>query len=122
MSRIHAMLERLGLLGPGLIAPFAERPPVWSFRKGPATVYVTEGADTVIVSSKVRAASRADDVALQRRLLQANLFMDGAFFAVEEGGAVFLYQIVALDGLDDEVLAAVVANVAAHAASGKEEP
>jgi hypothetical protein len=115
VARIQGMLQRLGLIGPGVVEKVADNLPMWSFKKGSATVYITAGVDTVIVSSKILERAPPGDVELLRRLLQVNVFMKGAFFAVEDNRAVFLYQIYPTDGLEDEVLGFVVANVAEHA-------
>jgi hypothetical protein len=114
-AKVQGMLERLDMIGPDAATRVGERPAVWSYKRGSATVYVTAGADTVIVSSKVLDRAKVDDVELLRRLLQVNLFLKGAFFAVEDSGAVFLYQIYPIDGLEDGVFAFVLQNVGAQA-------
>jgi hypothetical protein len=109
---VTEMIERLGLEG---LARRDPARPVWRLRRGSAEISVVGGAELVVCTARVLERARPDDAGLLRRLLRANQLMKGAVFSVEPDGSVRINQVVPVDGLDDEVLAWTIGNLAEQA-------
>jgi hypothetical protein len=115
VERVQALLHDLGI--EDRVARVADH--VWTLKKGSATVQIVVSPEFVVATAKV--AAMPDDLPGARReeiyraLLEANVKLLGAFFTLEQGGAIRVNQVLPVDWLQDKELAFIVGNVAQRA-------
>jgi hypothetical protein len=84
--------------------------PTWTLTIGSATVAVQAAGEQVVVSSNLLELP-GDDVGLFHSLLNANVHLHGAFFALDKRGLITVCQMRSAHGLTETVFRFLLGNV-----------